>query len=459
MPVSIKSTGGGSTTLAAPNTASDYTITFPAMTGTPVVANSTTGAVEISPVGSSGTALLTIRGSETTENYSGALRVLGSSYPYIGLEGASNLPYNGAFEFWKYRGTRSSPSIVQSGDYLGSVVFVGYDGSAGKIAASIDCLVNGTPGTNDMPGALTFSTTPDGTAGQIERMRISQNGAVAIGTSADYAQLVVYGGAGYASEIGSGRTGGAVASYGAYSTSFDWDVLGINCYRANTSAYSFFTCFSGNYGDVEFRLRGDGEAFADGSWSGGGADYAEYFEWADGNAANEDRRGLTVVLDGHKVRPALATDAPASIIGAVSVNPTVIGDAAWNMWTDKYLTDDYGSYVLEDYEVWEWTEKVIKPGVGPGAHETVEDKPHSYAFDAVPEGLVVPVDKTVIIQQRRKLNPAYDPAQEYVPREKRPEWVTIGLMGKLRIRKGQPVGDRWLKMRDISDTVEEWLVR
>jgi hypothetical protein len=33
------------------------------------------------------------------------------------------------------------------------------------------------------------------------------------------------------------------------------------------------------------------------------------------------------------------------------------------------------------------------------------------------------------------------------------------MMGKLRMLKGQPTGDRWIKMRDISDTVEEWLVR
>jgi hypothetical protein len=32
-------------------------------------------------------------------------------------------------------------------------------------------------------------------------------------------------------------------------------------------------------------------------------------------------------------------------------------------------------------------------------------------------------------------------------------------MGKLRIRKDQPTGSRWIKMRDISDSVEEWLVR
>jgi hypothetical protein len=35
----------------------------------------------------------------------------------------------------------------------------------------------------------------------------------------------------------------------------------------------------------------------------------------------------------------------------------------------------------------------------------------------------------------------------------------VGLMGKLRIRKGQPTGSNWIKMRDVSDTVEEWLVR
>jgi len=35
----------------------------------------------------------------------------------------------------------------------------------------------------------------------------------------------------------------------------------------------------------------------------------------------------------------------------------------------------------------------------------------------------------------------------------------VGLMGKLRLHKGQPVGARWIKMRDVSDDVEEWLVR
>ena len=32
-------------------------------------------------------------------------------------------------------------------------------------------------------------------------------------------------------------------------------------------------------------------------------------------------------------------------------------------------------------------------------------------------------------------------------------------MGKLCVRKGQVIGSRWVKMRDVSATVEEWLVR
>lgn len=37
MPLTLKSTGGGSTTIAAPSTASDFTITAPAVTGTVMV--------------------------------------------------------------------------------------------------------------------------------------------------------------------------------------------------------------------------------------------------------------------------------------------------------------------------------------------------------------------------------------------------------------------------------------
>ena len=60
---------------------------------------------------------------------------------------------------------------------------------------------------------------------------------------------------------------------------------------------------------------------------------------------------------------------------------------------------------------------------------------------------------------RRKLNSSFDESVTYVPRSDRKEWDTVGLMGKLRMTKGQKTGTNWIKMKDISDTVEEWLVR
>lgn len=197
--------------------------------------------------------------------------------------------------------------------------------------------------------------------------------------------------------------------------------LDIRITRAASSAYSFAVYRSGNTSDVEFNFRGDGEAFADGSFTGGGADYAEYFEWDDGNLDNEDRRGLSVCLLGDKIRLAGIVDKAADIIGVVSANPTVVGDAQWNKWAGKYLRDDFGSYIMEEY--------------------TVEGE----------DGMVV--------QQRRKLNPEWDPTREYIPREQRKEWSPIGLMGKLRLRKGQPTNPNWIKLRDISENIEEWLIK
>ena len=62
----------------------------------------------------------------------------------------------------KARGTGASPSIVSSGDTVTSLNFQGYDGAAFLNVARIFAQVDGTPGTNDMPGRLVFSTTADG---------------------------------------------------------------------------------------------------------------------------------------------------------------------------------------------------------------------------------------------------------------------------------------------------------
>jgi hypothetical protein len=364
--------------------------------------------------------------------------------------------YGSGLTFAYAKGTRSAPTAVGSGDSLGFIVFKGYTGTQYLQNNAITGEVDGTVTSSSLPQRLVFRTG----SGNIntERMRITSAGNVGIGTSSPGAPLDVVG-TSYTVNVISSAVSNAVMGVQSSSGSFAQTVLFTNTARAANSTYNFFACATGNFSDQEFNLRGDGEAFADGSWTGGGADYAEYFEWSDGNPDEEDRRGYSVVLDGETVRPATSDDAPSAIMGVVSTNPAVVGDAAWNHWSGKYLRDDFGSHVMEDYEVWEWTEVITKPPSRPGEEETTEDKLHSYAFDAVPDGVVVPEDKTITIQQRKKLNPDYDPDAEYTSREDRPEWVTIGLMGKLRLRKGQPTGDRWIKMRDISQNVEEWLVR
>jgi hypothetical protein len=81
-------------------------------------------------------------------------------------------------------GTLAAPTIVASGDTITAMAFQGYDGSAFRTAAQISGEVDGTPGTNDMPGRLVFSTTADGASSPTERMRIDSSGNVGIGGAA-----------------------------------------------------------------------------------------------------------------------------------------------------------------------------------------------------------------------------------------------------------------------------------
>ena len=80
-------------------------------------------------------------------------------------------------------------------------------------------------------------------------------------------------------------------------------------------------------------------------------------------------------------------------------------------------------------------------------------------LEDVPEDVVVPEYAESTTLGYPVLNPNFDSSTDYVPRDERPEWGCVGLVGKLRIRRGQVIGDRWLKMRDINDEIEEWLVR
>ena len=362
-----------------------------------------TNNAEVARFDSSGRLLVgTVTARGVSSSVNSLTQVETTSYLAISAVNNTNDVGGCGIALGKSRGTVvGGTTIVQSGDDLGTIFFCGADGvNLQSQAASIKAAVDGTPGASDMPGRLVFSTTADGAASPTERMRITSTGYLKASNDGTYQS-------GSRHEFRQTASAEFTVLETATDANYASSVHTQGVTRAANSAYTFFLAHSGGFSDIEFRLRGDGEAFADGSWTGGGADYAEYFEWSDSNPDAEDRRGISVVLDGNKIREAQAGEDP---IGVISGNPSVVGDAAWNKWSGKYLRDEFGTYILDE-------------------------------------------------NGDRQLNPAYDPDVEYIPREERPEWDCVGLMGKLRIRKGQITGSRWVKMRDINDSVEEWLVR
>jgi hypothetical protein len=84
---------------------------------------------------------------------------------------------NAAAFLLNFRKTRAG-SIVANGDAIGSILFQGLDGSTQRTAAFIRGNVDGEPGASDMPGRLTFFTTPDGSITPTERMRIDNAGLI-----------------------------------------------------------------------------------------------------------------------------------------------------------------------------------------------------------------------------------------------------------------------------------------
>ena len=153
-----------------------------------------------------------------------------------------------------------------------------------------------------------------------------------------------------------------------------------------------------------YKLDSKGNGWFAGNVTSTGADYAEFFEWVDGNPNGEDRIGRVVTLEGEQIRYANAND--TYILGIVSGTALILGDNPGSEWKDKFLKDDFGRW----------------------QYETVEDFIEYYDYET---GENV-VESTGFVT-RRKLNPAYNPDEEYISRRERDEWEIIGMMGKLHV--------------------------
>lgn len=146
----------------------------------------------------------------------------------------------------------------------------------------------------------------------------------------------------------------------------------------------------------------NGNITAEGTIQGGGtfSDYGEYFESADGSAI---ATGKIVTLSGTKITTATTGD---YALGVVSETAGITLGGSCFCWSDRYLRDEFGGYIMQEKTVTEIDEN----------NQTI-----TYTVTAPTE------------------NPDFDPTQEYVPREERDEWHVIALLGQAYVQVGQSV--------------------
>jgi len=150
-----------------------------------------------------------------------------------------------------------------------------------------------------------------------------------------------------------------------------------------------------------FRVVFDGNVYG-GTYHSSGADYAEYFEWADENPNNEDRIGHFVAIENGKIHVAAPGE---DVIGVISGNGSVIGDAYDDQWQGQWMRDIYGRILYEDVSVTREVQGEFYENGNPKMETVVE--------------------------HRMKLNPDYDATKPYTSRSQRKEWDAVGMLGKL----------------------------
>lgn len=165
-----------------------------------------------------------------------------------------------------------------------------------------------------------------------------------------------------------------VAGAWNHATANNQTVIGVNAkstYQSSENADILFNIGNGQEKDgtliqnSAMQVDFSGNVYAGGAYKTIGADYAEYFEWLDGNVDNQDRIGLFVTLDGDKIKLANKDD---YILGVISANPSIVGNSAELDWHDKYKTDVYGRLIYDE------------------SHNPIVSKNYNDTFEYVPRG-------------------------------------------------------------------------
>ena len=193
--------------------------------------------------------------------------------------------FGGSLILAKTRG--AGDTIVTSGDTIGNVTWQGNDGSKFVQAARIEAQVDGTPGTNDMPGRLVFFTTADGQSTPTERMRIDSAGALKASTNGTYK---------FGTGIGEITHNDATSSVHliASSTGFTGDAVTISTYRNTVNdSYKFLSCIRQGFA-IALEIRDDGDVYNVNGTYGSLSDVKLKENIVDANSQWDDIRHLRV---------------------------------------------------------------------------------------------------------------------------------------------------------------------
>ena len=182
------------------------------------------GFTEAARIDDSGRLLLGTSSGQSASGHTPSLQVSGTDFSTATVSITNNAnSSNGSYLFFcKQRsGSPGGTTALQSGDLIGQLRYIGGDGSdMNSLAATIDVKVDGTPGSNDMPGRIEFATTPDGSSSPTERMRIRANGKINFGQAFDTGSAVSVKGS-----WGQGIAGGMVFYHNNPITSGRADVI------------------------------------------------------------------------------------------------------------------------------------------------------------------------------------------------------------------------------------------
>ena len=268
----------------------------------------------------------------------------------------------------------TSLTDINDGDILGRIDFgapleaTGTDAilPGAAIWAEADATFTATSNNTE----LVFATNDSAAAS--EKMRIAADGNVGIGTTAPGNKLTVKGDTIEINQIGTSAyarflaIGGEAKAAWIYFLSDEGDDNADNWVQNNVTgtnaadAHMYFADYGQGSWDNQMVILNNGNVGCDGTFQAGGVDYAEFFEWKEDLADEAEVKslyGMTVVLDGNKVRIA-TTGEEDDVLGVVRPNGTssIIGGGATMRWEGKYSKDVWGETIQEEYTQCKWFE-------------------------------------------------------------------------------------------------------